>query len=91
MRYESRCIVLGLAASLLSIASSVRAQTDFDTTEIANGVYQFRWQAHNALFITTPAGVVAVDPIGVEAARQLARRLAQPPLGAKPELVSVRR
>lgn len=58
-------------ACLLPMAPGATAQ-DFETTEIADGVYQFRWIGHNALFVVTEAGVVAMDPIGVEAARQLA-------------------
>lgn len=75
MRSTARPTALCLAATLVAFAAPVLAQSDFETTLVANGVYQFRWIAHNALFITTPAGVVAIDPIGVEAARQLAREI----------------
>lgn len=44
------------------------APPQFETTEVAEGVYQFRWIGHNALFAVTPEGVVAFDPISVEAA-----------------------
>ena len=71
--------VLGLVAVIgtaaLALPLEARAQADFETTKVADGVYQFRWQNHNALIVTTPAGVVAVDPIGVDAARQLAREI----------------
>ena len=41
--------------------------TPFATTELADGVYQFRYGGHNTLFVNTPAGVVAFDPISLEA------------------------
>lgn len=60
------CIAAGIAG-MPGAAAAVR-QTDFETTEIADGIFQFRWQSHNGLFVVTPAGVVAFDPISVEAA-----------------------
>jgi len=62
------CLIL---AGLTGSAPEAAAQ-DFETTELAEGVYQFRWIGHNGLFVVTDAGVVAVDPIGVEAARRFA-------------------
>lgn len=40
----------------------------FETTEIVDGVFQFRYIGHNALFVVTDDGVIAFDPISVEAA-----------------------
>lgn len=40
----------------------------YETTEVADGVYQFRFEGHNTLFVRTAAGVIAFDPISVEAA-----------------------
>ncbi len=34
---------------------------NFETTTIAEGVYQFRHQSHNGLFVVTPEGVVAFE------------------------------
>lgn len=45
---------------------------DFETTEVADGVYRFRFNRHNALFVATPAGVVAFDPISTTAAAHYA-------------------
>jgi glyoxylase-like metal-dependent hydrolase (beta-lactamase superfamily II) len=61
-----------LFIACLAGAAHGHAQENFETTRVAEGVYQFRWIGHNAVFVTTPAGVVVVDPIHVEAARQLA-------------------
>ncbi len=45
---------------------------DFETTEIASGVYQFRWVGHNAMFAVSDNRVVAFDPINSEAAAAFA-------------------
>ncbi len=76
---RARCSPVAVAALLtaaLVLAPTVaRAQTDYETTRIADGVYQFRWMGHNGFFIVTPAGVVAVDPISPEAATQYAQEI----------------
>lgn len=59
--------ILRAAAVLLFAAACGDAAPDFETTQVADGVYRFRWQQHNAVFVVTPAGVVAFDPISVEA------------------------
>ncbi|WP_419942472.1 MBL fold metallo-hydrolase [Candidatus Palauibacter sp.] len=51
------------------------APPQFETTEVAEGVYQFRWIGHNALFVVTSEGVVAFDPISVEAAATYAEEI----------------
>ena len=56
----------------MSGGQTLDAQASYETTRIAEGVYQFRWQAHNGFFVVTPAGVLAVDPISMEAAAQYA-------------------
>ena len=66
--------VLAVALSLAT-AVGVAAQDNYETTEIADGVYQFRWIAHNAMIVTTDDGVVVFDTIGVDAARQLAAEI----------------
>jgi glyoxylase-like metal-dependent hydrolase (beta-lactamase superfamily II) len=85
MRRATRVLCACLSVALAAPPGNARgqAQPGFETTRVAEGVYQFRWQSHNALFITTPAGVVAVDPIGVEAARQLAREIQRTAPGAR--------
>ena len=40
----------------------------YETTGLADGVYQFRFEGHNTLFVSTEAGVVAFDPISLDAA-----------------------
>ncbi len=67
--------ILMTVALCLSGGQKLDAQAGYETTRIAEGVYQFRWQAHNGFFVVTPAGVLAVDPISVEAAAQYAEEI----------------
>ena len=66
-----------LALAMVLVVPGAHAQDDYETTEIADGVYQFRWIGHNGMFVTTDAGVVAFDPIGVEAARRFAAEISR--------------
>src|SRR5216683_4482629 len=51
-----------------ALAASAQAPTPplFSTTKVdgTDGVYIFRYQGHQAMFIVTPDGVIATDPIG---------------------------
>lgn len=67
------------AALLAPLAA--HAQT-YETTEVADGVYRFRWQNHNGFFVSTPAGVVAFDPIHEEAAARYGAEIARVVPGA---------
>lgn len=42
-----------------------------EITQIRDGVYRFRNNNHYSIFVVTPAGVIATDPINAEAARWL--------------------
>ncbi|MCG8469025.1 MAG: MBL fold metallo-hydrolase [Gemmatimonadetes bacterium] len=55
----------------------------YETTQVADGVYQFRYRAHNALFIVTEDGVIAFDPISVDAATAYAEEIATHAPGAE--------
>ena len=72
-RFATRSVLA--VALALATAAGAAAQDNYETTEIADGVYQFRWIAHNAMFVTTEAGVVVFDTISVDAARQLAAEI----------------
>lgn len=56
-------------------AATADAPPRFETTEVAEGVYQFRWIGHNTLFAVTSEGIVAFDPISVEAAATYAEEI----------------
>jgi glyoxylase-like metal-dependent hydrolase (beta-lactamase superfamily II) len=60
-----------VAASLPALAQAPAAAPTpppplFSTTKVegTDGVYIFRYQGHQAMFIVTPEGVIATDPIG---------------------------
>jgi glyoxylase-like metal-dependent hydrolase (beta-lactamase superfamily II) len=74
-------ISLGLISAFTPVGVGAQA-ADFETTRIADGVFQYRWQGHNGFFVVTPDGVVAVDPISPEAARQYAREIKRVAPGA---------
>jgi glyoxylase-like metal-dependent hydrolase (beta-lactamase superfamily II) len=67
--------VFAVAIALLVAAPLAAQQPRFETTAITDGVYQFRWQGHNAFFVVTDAGVVAVDPISLDAAATYAAEI----------------
>ena len=46
-------------------------QPDNEVTKLGDGVYVFRHQFHQALFITTAEGVIVTDPISADAAAWL--------------------
>ena len=57
-----------VAATLLLVVASAppaAAQTapPFETKKISDSVYLFRYGGHQAIFVVTPAGVIATDPI----------------------------
>ena len=67
--------ILGLAGgSLLGPGLDVSAQEsrpDNEITKLADDVYLFRHQFHQAIFITTSQGVIVTDPISADAATWL--------------------
>jgi glyoxylase-like metal-dependent hydrolase (beta-lactamase superfamily II) len=59
---------------LLAVAPDVSAQPsrpDNEITKLSDDVYVFRHQFHQAIFITTPDGVIVTDPISADAATWL--------------------
>src|SRR5712692_8794690 len=78
-------VVLGL---LVALTPWAQAQTQApappvrEITHIAGEVYRFRNNNHYAIFAVTPAGIIATDPINVEAAQwlktELQKRFSQP-------------
>lgn len=55
---------------LFTLLGSASAQApQFATTKVAEGVYMFRYMFHQAMFVVTPEGVIATDPISEEAAK----------------------
>src|SRR6185312_16765684 len=48
--------------------SAQQPRPDNEITKLADDVYLFRHQFHQAIFITTPEGVIVTDPISADAA-----------------------
>ena len=63
------------AIALLSGNTALAQGPNYETTRIADGVYAYRWVGHNGMFVVTPAGIVAFDPISVEAAGTFAAEI----------------
>ncbi len=74
------CSVLGVLMSFLLTVRPAVAQQPRPTDEISNlaeDVYLFRHQAHQAIVVVTPAGVMVTDPISLEAATWLKMHIAK--------------
>src|SRR5687768_7099392 len=56
-----------VVAATVPMASSVAQAPPFATTKVegTDNVYIFRYQGHQSMFVVTPAGVIATDPIGL--------------------------
>ena len=68
-------MVVACLSLVVAAASSGAQQAPYETTRVAEGVYKFRWQGHNTLFVVTPRGVVAFDPISTAAATTYAAEI----------------
>ena len=60
------CLLAASSAGANAGARTAAAPPLFATTKVegTDNVYIFRYQGHQAMFIVTPAGVIATDPIG---------------------------
>jgi glyoxylase-like metal-dependent hydrolase (beta-lactamase superfamily II) len=67
----SQNFMAGVATALVSLALATTAQAQtpppFATTKVegTDNVYIFRYGGHQSMFVVTPAGVIATDPIGL--------------------------
>jgi len=48
---------------VLLVASAAAQQPTFETRKITDNVYVFRYVGHQSMFVVTPEGVIATDPI----------------------------
>ncbi len=65
-----------LFSPLVPAAAQQSRPTD-EITKLAEDVYLFRHQAHQAIFVVTPEGVVVTDPISLKAATWLKTEIAK--------------
>jgi glyoxylase-like metal-dependent hydrolase (beta-lactamase superfamily II) len=68
-------LAICVLAFLLAPGNAQAQEPDWDTTELANGVFIFRYGGYNTAFVVTEDGVVAFDPITPDAARLLAQEI----------------
>jgi glyoxylase-like metal-dependent hydrolase (beta-lactamase superfamily II) len=87
MMLASVTIALGAIVGTATVQAQQPAQPTFATTKVqgTDNVYYFRYQGHQALFVVTPEGVIATDPISEDrpaAAAYLAeiRKITQAPI-----------
>ena len=60
-----RSVATLLAACSLILSTAALAQAPaFETRKLSDNVYVYRHGGHQAMFVVTPAGVIATDPIG---------------------------
>ncbi len=64
-------LIIGCLLMLSAEAAAQSSRPDDEITKLADDVYLFRYQFHQAIFITTPKGVIVTDPINADAAAWL--------------------
>ncbi|MET0203894.1 MAG: MBL fold metallo-hydrolase [Casimicrobiaceae bacterium] len=76
-RFRRLCLLLAMAVSVMAASAQTPAPLvpsapappapvpapPFATTKVADNVYVFRFGGHQSMFVVTPAGVLATDPI----------------------------
>ena len=73
MRIGFAALAAALATSIWTASASAQAQGQpapaapppFATTKVTDNVYIFRYGGHQSMFVVTPAGVIATDPISL--------------------------
>ena len=73
MRIGFAALATALVASVWTAPASAQAQgqpapaapAPFATTKVTDNVYIFRYGGHQSMFVVTPAGVIATDPISL--------------------------
>jgi len=69
--------ILVLAVGLAAGAASAQQQTKRAITQIAGDLYRFQNNLHFSVFLVTPEGVIATDPINAEASAWLKAEIAE--------------
>src|SRR5512132_1924986 len=69
--FAGASMVIWLLLALGPAVSAQPSRPDNEITKLADDVYLFRHQFHQAIFITTPQGVIVTDPISADAAAWL--------------------
>ena len=75
MRSIIAAAAVGSFLALLPAADVAAQAAEYETTQIGDGIYQFRFRSHNGFFVVTDDGIVAFDPISVAAAERYAEEM----------------
>lgn len=85
MKRVDRCLFAGLLALLVCASAgtaSAQPEPKRAITPIAGDLYRFQNDLHYSVFLVTPEGVIATDPINADAAgwlkKEIARRFGKP-------------
>ena len=65
------CLITAALLVTSSPAISAQQQPPREVTQIKGDLYRFRNAGHFSVFLVTPAGIIATDPIDADAARWL--------------------
>jgi len=75
-------LIVAIAIGSIFSAPSIAQSADREITKIAGDLYRFRNKFHFSVFLVTPEGVIATDPINAEAAKwleaEIDKRFGQP-------------
>ncbi len=75
----SRCfffvLIVGCLLAHGQMVSAQQSRPDDEIAKLTEGVYLYRHQFHQAIFITTPKGVIVTDPISSDAATWLKAKI----------------
>lgn len=71
LKWFAGLVLVGLVLVAGLAGSAQQSRPDNEIAKLAEGVYLFRHQFHQAIFMTTPEGVILTDPISSEAATWL--------------------
>ena len=72
-----RAVIWSLGLWIFSSLAFAQQQPQREITRITGDLYRFRNAGHFSVFLVTPAGIVATDPIDADAARWLKTELTQ--------------
>src|SRR5213594_3712002 len=61
-------VAFAVLTSLHSSASAAEQQPQYETRKLTDNVYIFRYGGAQAMFVMTPDGVIATDPLNAKAA-----------------------
>ncbi len=70
-------VFISLTVMLPQALSAAQQAAEREITQIKGDLYRFRNRGHFSVFLVTPAGIIATDPINADAARWLGGEIAK--------------